>query len=221
MAMTATANHEAEQTETARAQAMQAATQMALESATEQAAPMVAIVRGLFEEGYITRTEGRLVRLPNFDQRWAQIDWYQWYHTGMAPDDFVIRVDATWESASETANWYSSGCGFVFREQDTKNHYLAYLGLDGHVYYGRNVKGVQAPMGRSFYGQVDVPRGQAELVLAVDESTFTFLVNGKRVQTRQDVALTEGNLALTLLSGTNKDYGTHCRMTDIDLWVLD
>jgi hypothetical protein len=28
-----------------------------------------------------------------------------------------------------------------------------------------------------------------------------------------------GDLALTVLSGTNKDYGTRCEMTDIHVWT--
>ena len=38
---------------------------------------------------------------------------------------------------------------------------------------------------------------------------------------RQDMSLEEGELSLTLLSGTNKDYGTRCEMTNIELWELD
>jgi hypothetical protein len=31
----------------------------------------------------------------------------------------------------------------------------------------------------------------------------------------------EGNVGLTLLSGTNKDYGTRCEMTNLHLWIPD
>ena len=28
-----------------------------------------------------------------------------------------------------------------------------------------------------------------------------------------------GDLAFTVLAGTNKDYGTRCEMTDIHMWI--
>jgi hypothetical protein len=28
-----------------------------------------------------------------------------------------------------------------------------------------------------------------------------------------------GNLGLTILSGTNKDFGTRCKMTNLHLWI--
>ena len=30
-----------------------------------------------------------------------------------------------------------------------------------------------------------------------------------------------GNLGLTVLSGTNRGYGTRCEMTDLHLWIPD
>ncbi|NIS82360.1 MAG: hypothetical protein GTO14_19620 [Anaerolineales bacterium] len=188
---------------------------------TESAAQMSTQILDLFNEGYLGKTEGAYFTVSDFDESWAQINWYQWWQTGYAPEDFVIRADASWDSASDTANWFSSGCGFVFREDGPENHYLAYLGLDGNVYFARSVRNNWSLLGTSWYGRVDVPSGEAEIVLIAEGDRFTFLVNGKRVANRVDGSLAQGNLALTLLSGTNAGYGTRCQMTNIELWVLD
>ncbi len=187
---------------------------------TAQAKAMNDLVQDLNTEGYLTGTDGIYYDLEDFDESWAQIDWYQWWGTGYSPTDFVIRADASWESASDKANWWTSGCGFVFREDGVSDHYLAYLGLDGNVYFTRNVGNIPAFLGSSYYGKVDTPNGQAQIMLVVEGTTMTFFVNGERVHTRQDQGLEKGNLAFTLLSGINLDFGTRCTMTNIELWEL-
>lgn len=189
---------------------------------TESAAMMYDMILDLYDDGYVAQTEGSYYTALDFDESWAQINWYQWWQTGYAPEDFIIRADASWDSASETANWFSSGCGFVFREDGPENHYLAYLGLDGNVYFARSVRNNWSTVGRpSWYGRLDVPAGSAEIMLVVEGDRFTFFVNGDRVANRVDGSLDEGNLALTLLSGTNAGYGTRCSMTNIELWIFD
>lgn len=120
-----------------------------------------------------------------------------------------------------TANWDRSGCGFVFREDGVANHYLAFLALDGYVNFTRTVNNNGTFLGRSYYGRVGRPSGSANIMLVVEGSTFTFFVNGEKVHRRSDQGLASGNLALTLLSGINTDFGTRCQMTNVDLWVLD
>ena len=57
-------------------------------------------------------------------------------------------------------------------------------------------------------------------MLVVDDKRISFYVNGERVATAYDGSLNAGNIALTLLSGTNKDYGTRCTMSNIDLFIF-
>jgi len=192
----------------------------ALASATAQAQPLYELVQDLNAEGHLSSTDGIYNALPDFDESWAQIGWYQWWYTDYSPTDFVIRAEASWDSASDKANWWNSGCGFVFREDGVSNHYLAYLGLDGYVYFSRNVRDKPASLGNSYYGKLGTPKGQAQIMLVVEGTTITFFVNGERVYTRQDQGLESGKLALTLLSGINSGFGTRCTMTDIELWEL-
>lgn len=195
--------------------------------ATSTAEPMAAAVQRLVSEGYLTHGSGYFESLLDFFREWAQINWYQWYATGKAPRDFVVRANVAWQSASDRANWFNSGCGFVFREtpregdEQALNHYLAYLGLDGVVYMARQTNGSYVELGKASYGRVDVPEGQASLMLAVEGDQFHFFVNEQHVLTRQDGVLDGGNLNYTLLSGTNRDFGTRCEMTQVGLWWLE
>jgi hypothetical protein len=188
---------------------------------TQSAASMYDEIAELAAYDYISSDEGRYIGLGEFSESWAQINWYQWWSTSIFPTDFVIRADASWDSASDNANWFNSGCGFVFRAEDVDNHYLAYLGLDGKVYFTRFYRGNWKLLGSSWYGNVDIPAGSAKIMLVVEGDSFTFFVNDERVRTQVDSALPEGDLALTLLSGTNAGYGTHCTMENIEIWIMD
>ena len=195
--------------------------------ATSTAQPLADAVDRLVNEGYLTRGGGTYESLLDFFREWAQINWYQWYDTGKAPTDFVVRADVAWQSASDKANWFNSGCGFVFREapregdEQVLNHYLAYLGLDGVVYMARQSNGQYAELGKANYGKVDVPQGQAQIMLAVEGEHFNFFVNDTHVLSMTDGALDNGGLSYTLLSGTNRDFGTRCEMTNVGLWWLE
>jgi hypothetical protein len=162
--------------------------------------------------------------IDDFDESWAKIGWYQYWAIEDSPTDFVIRAKATWSSASETANWFQSGCGFVFHITDEDNHYLTYLGLDGKAYFQRVYRGESKILGSGYYGKVNIPEGNADLMLMVYGDRIYFYVDGKQVYKGFDSTmigkLKDGDVALTLVSGTNKDYGTRCQMTDIELWGL-
>lgn len=216
-----TATAQAKQTQAAITQtAIQSATAGAVEQATQQAQPLLDRMTKLKKDGMLTSTEGEYFQLEDYEQSWAQIDYYKWAKTGRAPANFVIRADIEWDSASNIANWFSSGCGFVFREDGQENHYMIFLGLDGYAYMMRVVGGIPTYMGEGFYGKLDVPSGKAQIMLAVQKEWINFFVNDKRVFSRQDFGLNEGNLAYTLVSGTNKGFGTYCHFTNVELWEL-
>lgn len=205
----------------AREATWEAAIVEALAEETAQAQPLFDLVQELHSEGYLIRTGGTYYAIEDFDESWAQINWYSWWHTGYSPTNFVIRADASWDSASNKANWWNSGCGFVFREKDEYNFYAVQLALDGWVHLWRVVEDVEAPLGESYYGRVEVPSGEAEIMLVVEDTRITVFVNGDKVHSRQDSALPSGDLSLTLFSGINTGFGTRCRMTNIELWMLD
>lgn len=188
--------------------------------ATAQAQGMADAVQSLAQQGVLNNSSGTYYWMEDFTQNWAQIGWYQWWSTGLAPTNFVIRAHTEWESGSRTANWYESGCGFVFREEDEDNHYMIFLALDGNVYLKGYVDGKYREFGKGYYGKVDFAKGSADVMLAVEGDNITYFVNGEKVLQRKNNELKSGDLALTLMSGTNKDFGMRCRMSDIEIWDL-
>lgn len=197
-----------------------AATEQAIVQATAQAEPLGQVVQQLVADGHLGRSAGTYYAVPEFFESWAQINYYQWHRTGFSPTDFVVRADTSWTSASDTANWFASGCGFVFREMSTDNHYLIFLSLDGYVRLSDIRNGVFHSLADEYYGKVGTTTGSAQVMLVVEGSVFKYFVNGERVLTRESSSFPEGNLNLTLVSGTNKGFGTRCFMKNIELWEL-
>jgi len=46
-------------------------------------------------------------------------------------------------------------------------------------------------------------------------------VNDEMVSSMQDGGYAQGDVALTVLSGTNKGFGTRCRFSDMFLYIFD
>ncbi len=204
-----------------RAEAVVTAAAAARIAGTAQAEPMVARILELETDGHLSSTAGTYYRVDDFSRTWAQINWYRWWTIGHAPENFVIRSDVAWESGSDTANWWNSGCGFIFRAQDEDNHLRAFLALDGSVRFNSVVNGNWGRLGEGYVGKLDIPRGEGEIMLVVQDNLISFFFNGDRIFRQSYSALDSGELALTLASGTNKDFGTRCTFTNIDLYELE
>ena len=189
-------------------------------AATQQAQAFQGSLQKLHDEGIINSMEGDYYPLDDFSESWAQLGYYQWWKTGYAAENFVLSTDVAWESASDKANWPEAGCGIVFSEDNESDHHLVYLSLDG---YGRLVQvneGQWKTLASQFYGKLPIPDGNAKIMLVVNDKRINFYVNGERVANAYDGSLNAGDISLTLLSGTNKDFGTRCTMSNIDLFIF-
>ena len=57
-------------------------------------------------------------------------------------------------------------------------------------------------------------------MFVVQPNGVRFYVNDKMVHNYPAMDLPEGELAFLLFSGTNKDFGTHCMMTNVEMWIF-
>jgi hypothetical protein len=192
-------------------------------SATQQVADMAARVERYVKDGSLPKGSGSFTALPDYDNNWAQVEYYTWAKTKYKPVNFVVEADLAWDSASSISNWDLSGCGFAFRvNDDAHEHYMIFLALDGNVRSFASYKGYLQPMGSGFYGKLDIPKGNAHVAVAMNESNYTVYVNDKLVKKYTGFAnqLMTGNLAYTLVSGTNKDFGTRCIWSNAVMWEV-
>lgn len=170
----------------------------------------------------MSTTEGTIQEVDDFYYEWAQLGWYSWLPLGLEVRDFYISAHFDWDSAFRNAN--ESGCGFVFAIQEDNEHYsvfldrnrVVFLDADNRYSYSRTV-GTTRGTGRVKF---DMP-AEANFTLIVNDIIAYVLVDEELVGT-YTLSMSRnlrGDLGLSILSGTNKDYGTKCEMTNIRIWT--
>lgn len=179
-------------------------------------------------KGYISSTEGELFELDDVIMELAQAgylsDPYLTGFNGVAKD-FVFRADFKWENAVQRPE--TSGCGFYFRVMDNGDFYSAYLDTERVVVGGVDVSagnylkrfGVSAGNGRVDFGNP----AEANFTFIMNENIGTTLINDQYLATYtlyQGKMLDAGSLYYFIKSGTNKDYGTRCEITNASLWIV-
>ncbi|MBC7879412.1 MAG: hypothetical protein H7Y59_19765 [Anaerolineales bacterium] len=191
--------------------------------ATQRTVEFNAEAQGYFEKGYLTDPDGGFTKYEDYFIEWAQLGSYGMNKLDNKVSDFFMSAHFIWESAYRNAD--TSGCGFAFAIQDNNEHYAVFLDRS-KVYF------VEA---NPYYSSVGLTRGtghvkfdnpadkpvEADFTLIVKGAYAYVLVNNELVG---EYTLTQsrslyGNIGLTVLSGTNKDYGTRCLMTDMHLWT--
>ncbi len=176
-------------------------------------------LREIVALGYTASTEGAYFQLENFKDTYAQIDQHKVFLLEEAPVNFIIRAEASWESASETPNLQTAGCGFAFHAQGA-NHYTAFLSMDGYARLQRVEDRQTLGTWDQFYRVLDIPADTAELLLLVENNRVVFLVDGVKMLDAVDEKLPTGALGYVIYSGTNKDFGTRCVLENVELIEL-
>jgi hypothetical protein len=160
--------------------------------------------------------------MKDFSESWAQINWFRWWTYDILLNDFVVHTSISWESAGKGANIATSGCGFVFWvDEEGENYYVAFLALDGNANLFRMQDGRLIRIGRGYYGKIDYMKGSAEMTVIAEGKKIQIFVNDEKVFSRDNQKVFEGNIAYTLLSGINTDFGTRCTFADTDIWSLE
>lgn len=191
-------------------------------AATERAEELNAEVQQYFEKGYLATTEGRFRELEDFSYDWAQLGWYNWLPLRDSASDFFLSGHFKWDSAFKNSD--ISGCGFIFGLQSNDDHYAVFLDrmkvffliTDQRLGFSKPV----SPTRGTGIVKFDYP-AEADFTLIVKDAYAYVLVDGEVVSeyTLAQSRSSRGGIGLTVLSGTNRDYGTRCEMTDLRLWL--
>lgn len=196
-------------------------------AATQRFEGYNAETQNYFDLGYLSTTEGKFIEYDDYFDEWAQLGWYQWAILDDRASDFFLSAHLKWSSAYRNAD--ISGCGFVFAIQENGDHYavfldrskILFLEADSAYSYSRFV-GLTRGTGRvNFDNPADQPV-EADLTVIVNDAYTYVLVDGEVIgeYTLSQSKILNGNLGLTLLSGTNKDFGTRCEMTNLHAWIM-
>jgi hypothetical protein len=189
-------------------------------AATEKYEALNAEAQKYFDLGYLSSVDGKFVEIDDFEVEWAQLNWFRWWTKVQKVNDFYIQAHFKWSSAYRNAD--TSGCGFIFALTPDKLYYAVFLDRSRVHFLTKTGSGVrrQGVTRGSNVVKFDNP-AEADFTLIVNGLTAYVLVNDEftgEYTLSQSKAIT-GDVALTVLSGTNKDYGTRCEMTDIHVFI--
>jgi len=195
-------------------------------AATERIEGFNAEAQSYFDKGYVNTANGSIKEIDDFSYDWAQLGWYQWWMLDESVSDFFISAHVKWSSAFRNAD--ESGCGFIFAIQENGDHYavfldrsdIVFLNADQTAGYSRNVGKTRGTGFTRFDNPADTPV-EADLAVIVKGAYAYVLVNNEVAgeYTLSQSRILKGDIGLSILSGTNRDYGTRCEMTDIHMWT--
>ncbi|HLO16622.1 MAG TPA: hypothetical protein VK206_17445 [Anaerolineales bacterium] len=191
-------------------------------TATQHVEELSAEVQAYFEKGYLATTDGSLIELGNFTYDWAQLGWYNRLPLRVSASDFFLSAHFKWNSAFQNSG--TSGCGFIFDLQENDDHYAVFLDRTKVFFlitdHTRGYSRPVSPTRGSGLVKFDYP-AEADFTLIVKGAYAYVLVNGEDIgeYTLAQSRSLRGDLGLTVLSGTNRGYGTHCEMTNLHLWI--
>ena len=187
-------------------------------AATQRVDEFQTLLQTFEENGHIETTEGEIIELPPFKEEWAQLGWYMWWPYDEVASDFVFKAHFNWTTALETSD--ESGCGFIFGIQENGDHYVVFLDKARILFLMKRgskvyLVGKTRGSGRAKFGNP----AEADFAVAVKGQSAFVSVNGEVTEYTLSVdQTTRGEYGVTLLSGTNRDYGTRCEMTDVMFW---
>lgn len=192
-------------------------------AATQHMGDMQAEAQSYFDQGYLATADGKFMEYDDFKEEWAQLGWYSWWTLDQNAKDFYMSAHFKWTSAYRSADL--SGCGFAFAIQEDNDHYAVFLDRS-KVYFVETAEYYRPFSPTRGTGRVDFGNPfdkpvEADFTLIVKGTTAYVLVDGELLgeYTLAQSKNLRGGLGLTLLSGTNKDFGTRCEMTNIRVWT--
>jgi hypothetical protein len=192
---------------------------------TQQIEEWNAEAQTYFEAGYLSTANGVITKFGDFKKEWAKLGWYRQWHLDQyrVGNHFYMSAHFKWASAYRSADL--SGCGFTFAGQRNGDHYAVFLDrskvLFAQTEEHYSFMGPTRGTGRVKFGNPYDQPVEADFTLIVKEAYAYVLVDGELVgeYTLSSQKVVPGIIGLTLLSGTNKDFGTRCEMTNVHLWA--
>lgn len=176
--------------------------------------------QGYLDRGFLTSSDGKFREYDDFQVEWAQLNWYQWEPLTDTVSDFYLTAHFKWSSAYRNAD--ISGCGFIFALQPNDDHYAVFLDRARILFIMSNGSGTRELGKTRGSGTVKFEDpAEADFALIVKDAYAYVLVNDEVISefTLSHSQPLRGRLGLTVLSGTNKDYGTRCEMTNLHAWI--
>jgi len=200
-------------------------------TATQQYLDFTALIQNAYDAGQISTTQGTYHQIDDFSDELIMDYGFRWRQTGVIVKNFIVRAQFDWEVANQK-NF--SGCGFLFRQLSSDAYYLISLdAINGPLLaYPRSGVGLH---GVSTWHE-SVPALKKTKLPDMGpnpyRATFSFIVNDRSVyvyvnddlnseyKLKKDVLPNAGDLSPMILTGSETDFGTRCKITNAAVWII-
>lgn len=196
----------------------------AVAAADPVAAELSSQVQKLSDEGRISTTDGTYIKLEDFSEDMAQIGFLTYWYFDFELEHFVLSAHVKWSTALDTSD--TSGCGIVFGLEET-GAYQDYYGVildKSRIYFTYTKSGYYYELGKtSGTGRLSFGNpAEADLILLVYDKRAFVYVDDEFIgeYTLSNDKPLEGKFGFGLISGTNRDYGTRCEISNAGIWSL-
>lgn len=198
-----------------------ASTSQAGVQVTQQAQHLGNALQKLAAEGKISSSAGTFHAIDDFEKEMAKINYFEWWNTDYSAEDFAIEADIAYDVASDKANWFNTGCGFVFSETEDDFFHFLKLSLDGMATLRSNKNADWGMIIQRKYGNPRIPAGELHALMVVKDRRVLLFVDDKPVFDISAPRVVSGPISLSLSSGINSGFGTRCKYSDIGLWIFE
>jgi hypothetical protein len=190
-------------------------------AATQAMEERQAVLQKYVDAGYIDSTGGKFEELNDFQEEWPQLHWYQWWpihSAGREYGDLVFQGHFKWSTAMRTSD--PSGCGIVFGVQPNDDHYAVFIDQARIAFFMNRGNQVYQVGKTSGFGRLNIGEPfEADVTVIIKGVTSYVLVDGQPTKyTLSADQSSSGEFAYSLLSGTNRDFGTRCDITNAYIW---
>jgi hypothetical protein len=177
------------------------------------------------DEGLIPSTEGKYMPLVGFEGEFAQVGWLRPFPSDYYMKHFIYKGHIEWSTALTTNE--TSGCGIAFAGQWTqdKSDYFGVILDKSRIFFSFLQGGYYWDLGKTRgTGRLNFSNpAEAELVLlAYDYKAFVYVddefIGEYTLPKKKDM---EGYFGYAIISGTNRDYGTKCKITNSRIWKIE
>jgi hypothetical protein len=173
------------------------------------------------DQGIIPTSNGKFIEVDDFKRDFAQIGYLRPTYLNIQVEYFVFMANVKWSTAIATND--TSGCGIVFAGQEDGRMYGTVLDRS-RIYFTSTDKKYFYELGKTRgSGRLDLgnPAEVNMIVVAYDNYAYVYVDN----QLIGEYTLSmdkpmNGYFGYGIISGTNKDYGTRCEITESRIWEI-
>lgn len=172
-----------------------------------------------FQDYSIVPSGGEFHTLNDYTKAYANINKSTFKNVTDSAKNFAFSATMSWDSATETPNSAYAGCGIRFRSNSEGSALFAILRMDGHLTFESRKQSKVVDRKSYYFGHPNI-EATHNLTVVANGNNVKLYISGKQYADIREVAVTgNGGLYLATVSGTNKDWGTRCKFTNINYYT--